>query len=173
MKKILISIKRRWADDILEGRKTVELRKTKPAGKTDANGYQYAHDMAYIVSTPGNCIIGLAQVNLYTSINGALNEYAPGISGKKLLRDACVSREEFSAYAPKFSWELSYPVRFYVPVPLDAIGINRPPQSWQYMTKAQLNRLAGQMALCYAKAYHMGGRAEHQRSPHHEQLQRI
>ena len=54
-----------------------------------------------------------------------------------LIKDACVTEEHIRAYLPFYAWGVQDPVRLPQAVPLSAIGLTRPPQSWQYLTDEQ------------------------------------
>lgn len=48
-------------------------------------------------------------------------------------------------YAPCYGWLVRKPVRLPAAVPLSAIGMTRPPQSWQYITDEQAEMLERRM----------------------------
>ena len=52
----------------------------------------------------------------------------------RLIKEACVTEEHIRAYRPCYAWGVQDPVRLPAAVPLSAIGLTRPPQSWQYLT---------------------------------------
>ena len=52
-----------------------------------------------------------------------------------LIKKACVMEEHLRDYLPCYACRVQDPVRLPAPVPLSAIGLPRPPQSWQYINE--------------------------------------
>lgn len=50
------------------------------------------------------------------------------------------------AYLPCYAWGIQDPVRLPHAVPLSAIGLTRPPQSWQYISPEQAEMLERRLA---------------------------
>ena len=65
---------------------------------------------------------------------------------REILEKACVTYDLLKSYAPNYVWEFSSPVSLPSPVPLSAIGMTRPPQSWQYLTDEQAAILERRLA---------------------------
>ena len=85
MKKYLfISVKQEYANKILSGEKTIELRKSKP------NISKGDHVIIYSTS-PVKAILGIAQV-------GDLLSYSPGKMWKLHSKDLGISRKDFINY---------------------------------------------------------------------------
>ena len=63
-----------------------------------------------------------------------------------MIKDACVTEEHIRAYLPFYAWGVQDPVRLPASVPLSAIGMPRPPQSWQYLTDEQAAILERRLA---------------------------
>lgn len=123
MKKgILLPIHKKHCDNILSGKKTVEIRKTRP---------MVWPRTVYLYETKGtgsglvvgqfdlNTCKGLSVVDVYT------------------LANACVTEDELKAYMGDFSyifaWYVDNPIRYKSPLTLESIGVNRAPQSWHYV----------------------------------------
>lgn len=51
------------------------------------------------------------------------------------MQQACVTEEHLQNYLLCHVWKVQHPVRLPVAVPLSAIGLTRPPQSWQYINQ--------------------------------------
>ena len=60
-----------------------------------------------------------------------------GSALEEMLKDTCVTEEHLRNYLPCYVWGIQDPVRLPAAVPLSAIGMTRPPQSWQYITPEQ------------------------------------
>ena len=124
---ILISIRKRFTHDILAGHKRLELRTFPIPLPYKALIYECGPDSRRAII--GMCAIGRGQA------------VTPDML-QETIKDACVTRDEFNAYAhpcgkePRviYRHQLWFPVSFKRPMPLAILGIVRPPQSWQYIT---------------------------------------
>lgn len=129
---IVLSIKPRYADLILAGTKTVEFRRAWAAEKVDA--------IAIYASAPIQRIVGVAQVSDVVVAKPALLwEYCKKLGGG-------LSKSELSAYMvgkPKGFAVLIHRVRKFDQgiVPSRAIEGFTPPQSFRYMTAAEVRKL--------------------------------
>ncbi len=97
MKDILISIKPRWAEDILAGRKFAELRRTMPKMQLYPNfPYTYVGVNASIYICNGGKIHGAARVYAFEWLN-QINPQSPVCREhiERLQRCACVTQEEW------------------------------------------------------------------------------
>ncbi len=134
MRDILISIKGPWADLILSGSKTVELRKSRPTPHTDGTTACPCRT-AYICY--GGRVHGRASI-----LDIRACENIPASARDFYAERACVTPFLWQTYDPKYLWLLGNASRFFPPVLLAEIdGIRRAPQSWQYLTPEQVKRI--------------------------------
>lgn len=122
---LFISVKPKYANAILEGTKTVELRRTRPNLPDGSLVILYS-------STPTRAVVGWARltgVRVGTPIE-IWDEYGTA---------AAIDEPDYDAYfdgtAQAFALELNDVVAAFQPIPLDvirSIGI-QPPQSWRYL----------------------------------------
>jgi predicted transcriptional regulator len=122
---LFISVKPQYADAILDGRKTVELRRTRPNLPDGSLVILYS-------STPMRAVVGWAQligVREGTPIE-IWDEYGGAAAIEELDYDAY-----FDGTDQAFALELDDVVAATQPIPLSVIrsfGI-QPPQSWRYV----------------------------------------
>lgn len=126
MTDILLSVHPRWADLIIERKKTIEVRRTW-IQKLECG------DTIYLYSTsPVKKIVG--QCTFYWDWPG--NCDCPDW----MLMLACLSRDELAAYLPWPRYghflEVIDPKRYDEPRPLSDFGLARPPQSFRYVDKS-------------------------------------
>jgi len=151
MSSIIMSIHPKYADLILEGKKTIELRSRNIKVLQNKQGrtvYLYA-------TSPVKKIVGEC-----TMLNEIWDETKPEQSYiedfERVFTNSCISKEEFvSEYMKSYRYSIYEPVRFKKPVDIkdfsievfgcaDPIlnielianlhpGIKRPPQSYQYI----------------------------------------
>lgn len=124
---LLISVKPRYAEAILDGTKTVELRRTRPSLPDGSLILLYS-------STPTRAVVGWARLK-------RVHEGTPEEIWDALGDGAAIDAVAFDAYfegaAAAFALQLDGVVEAARPVPLSvirAIGI-QPPQSWRYLSK--------------------------------------
>ena len=127
---ILLSVRQPFSRKILSGEKTLELRKNMPR----LRGREFETIWLYESGKDGErAIIGKCRLALCLLLN---KEVSPD-SLSAVCKSACVTEEHIFNYIPCFTWVVRYPVRLPHAVPLSAIGLTRPPQSWQYITDEQ------------------------------------
>ena len=136
---ILASVRRPFSGQILSGEKTWELRKSFP--------YKYYYEKLIVwlyESRKGGerAIIGKCVLRTIWDIREDISYCFT----REILEKACVTYDLLKSYAPNYVWEFSSPVSLPSPVPLSAIGMTRPPQSWQYLTDEQAARLERRLA---------------------------
>ena len=148
MSAVLLSIKSKWADLILSGKKTVEWRKTFPNSKDWGN-------LVLMYSTkPEGRISGVARVSHILPVDSLSGKLSSGYSstqiittdcltGKSelgysindLIANGCVPEDDLKKYSGGkrlYAWIIDWAI----PVPDNTFpGIigNRGPQSWQYI----------------------------------------
>lgn len=158
---ILISIRPEWLAKILNGEKTLEIRKTAPKCWLPIDVYIYCTKGKDVLSiNPFDNTVGFFKTYAYgdTDLNGkvvakfTLREIfqfpkiempngSTAIEGpiriiSKIVKKACLSGEELLAYCKigdNYAWHISDLVIFDEPKELSEFGLKRAPQSWQYV----------------------------------------
>lgn len=132
---LLLSLKPRFAASILDGTKTVELRRTLPRISAGARVVLYS-------SSPRREIVGHAVVDAVVSA-------APAHLWEAVGDRSAVTRAEFDEYFHDSHLGVALHLREVqavpVPVPLSALrsaGLE-PPQSWRYVDDRQWRALIG------------------------------
>ena len=122
---LFISVKPKYANAILEGTKTVELRRTRPNLPDGSLVILYS-------STPTRAVVGWAQLT-------GVRVGTPIEIWDKYGTAAAIDEPDYDAYFEganrAFALELNSVVAAIQPIPLDvirSIGI-QPPQSWRYV----------------------------------------
>lgn len=120
MIEILLSLKPKWWAKIASGEKTVEIRKTVPH-----RGMPFRVTV-YETKEGRGAIVGEFVVRTI------LKNYHNG--GKSCLTDA-----EIIAYGGlnAYGWEISDVKEYKVPSTLQEFGLDRAPQSWQYVKESE------------------------------------
>lgn len=132
---ILLSIKQPFSGLIMDGKKTWELRKTAPRLMRGDSVTLWLYESGNYGSRG---IIGKCRMVSYVYMRHMPFGEALGL----LIKDACVSKSHLRAYLPFYAWGVQNPMRIST-VPLSAIGLSRPPQSWQYLRDDQVAMLEG------------------------------
>lgn len=132
---IIQAIHKEHAENILSGKKTLELRKGAPSGD-----FPYT---VYLYETKNSGGKGLV-VGLYTCKGKISLKYPSSLlkdeQARKILENyakrACVTVKQLLDYADGgeiVAWVISEPIRFNKPRSLNMLGLEKPPQSWQYL----------------------------------------
>ena len=161
-KAVLISIRPEWAEKILFGKKTLEVRKTRPRLEMPFKCYIYYTKsvMIGLRGKPGYVVGEFTCDNIATySYDYCPHpeigmDYDCGDSWWEIadedLKSACLAEEEFRYYAfgreAMYGWHISDLKIYAQPKPLSAfkglrktkfgyapVEIKRPPQSWCYV----------------------------------------
>jgi predicted transcriptional regulator len=124
---LLISVKPQYAEAILDGTKTVELRRTRPSLPDGSLVLLYS-------STPTRAVVGWAHLM-------RVQEGSPEEIWQAIGDAAAIDQETFDAYfhgaEAAYALELDKVVEATQPVPLSvirSIGV-QPPQSWRYLPR--------------------------------------
>jgi len=132
---LLLSIHEKYASQIFDGRKTVELRKLKPRLE--------AGDLIVVyVTSPRKEIVGILEVSKVVS-------YPPDILWNIVEKKSGVTAHEFNSYFENAPLGFAIFVRKYVnfvePLKLNIVREKwsnfRPPQGYQYLEEEQINLL--------------------------------
>ena len=127
---IIMSIKPKWCEDIFNGKKRYEVRKTIPKNmKTNTKVYVCQSGSGGVVGEftaikvfkfPGPCV----EPEYYQSIEWLF------------LAGTCLTSRQLLDYLgdAKYFYEIviKNPVIYETPIPLSEFGLNRPPVSWCY-----------------------------------------
>jgi predicted transcriptional regulator len=124
-KSIILSVKSKYADLILDGKKTLEIRTKRLPWTADSRAYIYSSgDVRKIV---GHCV--------YSGPFSAVMNNSSGYFSEHILEDACLSAQELKDYLdgryPNI-YRLSGVVRYTEPIELSDFGFENAPQSWAY-----------------------------------------
>lgn len=124
MRAVLMSMKPRWWEKILDGEKDLEIRKTAPrSGKANPDPWP----MTVLVYVSGTGAV-LGQFICPGWVKTNFLDY--------LAARSCVSTADLKKYAgekPLYGWMVNEPQAFEEPHPLAEFGLTRPPMSWCYV----------------------------------------
>lgn len=121
----------------MSGEKRWELRKNVPRLKKGDSVTLWLYESG---KDGDRAIIGKCRMSAYVDV---CHMY---IVDTLDFSEACVTDEYIRAYLPCYAWEIYGPRRLPAAVPLSAIGLTRPPQSWQYITDKQADILERRLA---------------------------
>ena len=124
MVEILLSLKPKWWAKIASGEKTVEIRKTIPHSGMPFRVFVYE------TKEGRGAIVGEFMVRKFYGY------YRNDDGGK-----SCLTDEEILEYGcgDAYGWEVSDVVKYDVPSVLQEFGLDRAPQSWQYLSGGDLS----------------------------------
>ena len=127
---ILLSVRQPFSGLILDGKKTIELRKNHPKISTKDDITLWIYESG---KGGEHAIVGKCRYSGYASVSELLDFRVI----EWVVSQARVEKDHLMNYAPCYGWLVRKPVRLPAAVPLSAIGLTRPPQSWQYITPEQ------------------------------------
>ena len=138
---LVLSVKPRFADAILGGGKTTELRRVRPLLRVPTLALLYS-------SSPEMAVVGACRID-------AIVTRSPGSLWRTHGRSSGVTRLEFDQYfagcAEASGLLVSQPQRLHEPVPLEALRRRMrgfaPPQSFRYLTAVEAATLVGAQSL--------------------------
>lgn len=119
---ILLSLKPEWWELIRSGQKTLEIRRTRPVG------VELPVRVIVYVTAPQSAVVGE-----FLCGNIIRNTKA---NFPNLMRRSLVPLAELEKYADGndlFAWTVHDPVQYDRPMLLSDLGVDEPPQSWQYV----------------------------------------
>lgn len=161
MKSILMSIRPEWVAEILNGKKTIEIRKTAPKCELPIEVYIYCtkgglpleyiegHGLSLSIYNPqsykpkdlrGKVVAKFTLRKVEKFLEGGTA--IPLYTDCEIMRKACVSLDELDEYGNKshcngdptlYAYHISDLVIFDKPKELSEFGVKRAPQSWQYI----------------------------------------
>lgn len=153
-KAVLISVQPKWTELILEGSKTIEVRKTRPSIDTPFKVYIYHtlpksgdwNDRAGRVVAEFTCDYIERYVRVGTS--GSPRTYYRKVEpGTFLVKDidykaTCLTPNEFADYGNGkilYGWHISGLKTYDKPKRLSEFSLTRAPQSWGYLEESDAN----------------------------------
>lgn len=136
---ILVSVRRPFSGFILDRKKPWELRKNAPRIPRGEHVTLWLYESG---QDGERAIIGMCRL----VVTASLRPYPPKGILELVIERACVTEEHLRNYLPCYAWGVQDPVRMPAAVPLSAIGMTRPPQSWQYLTPEQAAILERRLA---------------------------
>ena len=123
---VMLSIKPKWADLILKGKKKKEVRKTQPK-RIEGRAFKV---YLYVTGDTKKVIGECECYDIYTMIH----------EGKEIwlfdTKDTCLTDEELHEYAKGgslYGWPLRHVKKYDNPKSLELFGLKTPPQSWCYI----------------------------------------
>ncbi len=152
MKSVLISIQPKWCKLIASGKKTIEVRKTRPKIDCPFKVYIYETKTVYVSKSKENDILIPIQQNMGKIIGefvcDEIGDYYPcfpeenedGRYSNLLKFFGCLSKEEVNNYGngkTLYGWHISDLVIYDKPKELSCFGLKRPPQSWCYVEELE------------------------------------
>lgn len=136
---ILLSVRRPWYGLIIDGEKTWELRKNAPRLKKGDSVTLWLYGSG---KDGARAIVGKCRMVAYVHMRHMPFRCRPD----DFIKGFCVSGQHLLDYMPCYAWGVQDPVRLPAAVPLSAIGLTHPPQSWQYLTPEQADILERSLA---------------------------
>lgn len=132
LQSVLVSIKNPYSDFILAGLKKLKLRKSIPQAFKNGEpciGWIYNSGKDGSHSIVGKFLVGdfFRCDVIYDFMYNDL---------PRVLKESCLDLKGLVDYLPCYALQVHSPKRF-APVHLSRIGLSRPPQSWQYLTREQ------------------------------------
>ena len=132
---VLISIKPKWANLILSGKKTIEIRKTIPKLAPPFTCYIYESGTGCVA---GEFVCGKTEYYL--------NHWGDFCGSKDIPEKSCLTIPQLFEYAGEkicvaFAWRISSVKEYETPLHLSALygldgnPIKKPPQSWRYVQR--------------------------------------
>jgi len=145
MTDIILSVYPRFADLILEGKKTVEVRKTRISQWNGYFGFKYdVPNTVYLYATsPVKKIVGECKCNDHfysVNIGYSVNPDIPE-SLTEALSCACLTNDEYYRYVGDegraYFYMMRDPLRYETPKELSEFGLSRAPQSFCYINEPE------------------------------------
>ena len=137
---IVMSIKPKWCDKIFSGEKEFELRKTVP---------RHTPTKVYVYKSGSGTVVGEFMLKYHVKImtpreytkrhkDVVIKDLSP------LFQGTCLTEKQFLDYLgdAKYYYAILIedPVLYETPIPLNKLGLSRPPQSWCYAKKKLIRK---------------------------------
>lgn len=138
---VLLSIKPRFCELIARGKKTIEIRKTKPKTDKPIKCYIYCtKDKTRFVASGkviGEFVCNNISVYPYFD-NGYSISYGYVTITNEMIQKMCLDLSELEDYGNckrLYGWHISDLIIYDNPKELSDLGTKRPPQSWCYLAE--------------------------------------
>lgn len=144
MKSILISIKPKYVAEILKGRKTIEIRKSKPKRNLPINVYIYCTKDNESIGKIKNMDTSRGKVVAMfslTQVKEIKNNFGTHFFENETEQKSCLKSEELFNYLHNkrgYAWHIDNLKIFDKPKKLHEFKLNNPPQSWQFVESEEL-----------------------------------
>lgn len=138
---ILLSIRKNWAAAILSGEKKLEIRKCAPS--YNPNTRQRAEYPLRVVMYESKAQGGAGAVVGFFDCPGYIGTADP--ADETMAKLSSLSVEQLEQYRDGgwlYGWKVQNPRRLPEPVPLEAIHMDRAPQSWCWLNSINAADLA-------------------------------
>ena len=143
MKAVMLSIQPKWCELIASGKKTVEVRKTKPKIEIPFKCYIYATKNGDKIVLKNNRVFEISKDITGKVIGEFVCECVTSLKADNLIQAyynntqaTCLTDMEIMRYAnggKLYYWHISDLVIYDKPKDLSEYGLSRPPQSWCYI----------------------------------------
>ena len=143
---VLLSIKPQYCELIASGKKTIELRKSRPKIETPFKSYIYEcnwkNNSFYAYKHKGRLgkVIGefvCDNISAYPYFdNGYSISYGYVTITTRMIQKMCLDLselEDYGNYKKLYGWHISDLIIYNKPKDLIEFGLKRPPQSWCYV----------------------------------------
>lgn len=135
---VLLSIHREWAEFILNGEKTLEIRKTPPRMVIKLRRALPVYLYETLSNGGKGAVIGKCMCKGWIPVWLENNQpTVPAGSIDSILQASCLTKQQLVDYLGKskkaYAWMIAQPERFEQPIPLTKFGFKRAPQSWAYL----------------------------------------
>ena len=146
MASVLISIKPKWCELIASGKKTIEVRKTKPKLETPFKCYIYEtkgktetptfiDEDGHVICEGRGQVIGEFICDKIICVDCDSTAPFDKESRKYIDKETCLDREQlikYSEFICPYGWHISNLIIYDKPKELSEF-CKRPPQSWRYI----------------------------------------
>lgn len=153
MKSILISIRPEWVAKILNGEKTIEIRKTAPKCDLPIDVYIYCtktikplsdydwgdftfDDLPKLGKVVAKFMLRKVEEIICRPICGEWESYTKTLGYSEISQASCLENRKIVRYLKGkngYAWHISDLEIFDEPIPLAALGAESAPQSWVYI----------------------------------------
>lgn len=141
-----MSIRPKWCELIASGKKTIEIRKTKPKLETPFKVYIYQTKRSWIYSIYSRIAEWQGKVIGEFVCNGITTDKTLGHDDMFNIA-SCLNVGGIAAYFTKnemYGWHISDLKIYDKPKDLSKFDLERPPQSWCYVEEQEMEEFANE-----------------------------
>ena len=143
MKSVMLSIQPKWVEKIVNGEKTIEVRKSAPK-EVPFKAYIYetkgATEMPWVDEDGHFIYKGRGQVIGEFICDKVMFLTPLGLRGfemrDEILKSICLTNDDLNAYGglkTLYGWHISDLKIYDTPMLLEELGVDKAPQSWRYV----------------------------------------